>query len=409
MYALRVADGCRIVIGMLASPYVVVLPGGELEVGWPEGRGMPARTALARSGLWPCWNPRRDQIAYSLLDLGGSTAKSSVELVDLGGNHVRTLHETPQGALPVIAPRVPHYLSWSPGGDLLAVVGQSNFGLTLFLSEVDGILASDPVINGAPLFLAWCTDNNFLAVHAGPELAVVETQGSRTTAAVANPALGFRTPAYSDDAEILAYATAAEGRALIHRARFQGTGGRPVRAFPGGTALQFRPHTEHLSIALAKTPDSGVFDELWLMDLGDEAAPAGVLARGPFVAAWWAPDGETVALLVPLQTGDGRYQVQVRSAGGAFLAATEGFLPSEDFRLMASFFDQYATSHHPWSPGSDALLLCGRMAGDAPAPSFSDPAGDVLYLWEATPGARLERLGRGTSGFFPPATRHVYD
>ncbi|OAI44424.1 hypothetical protein AYO38_09715 [bacterium SCGC AG-212-C10] len=392
-----------------AFPFVVSLASGAIDVVWPEDAGIN-RTRIASNGRWPVWNPTRDLIAYSRLEQQDGRTISEVQLSDLTGRHLRTLHETPQGVAGMIAPNLPHYACWSPAGDMLAIVAQGQFGLTLFLSDIDGILQSDPIINGAPLFISWCTDNNFLSVHSGLEFAVVETAGSRATANVAEQAAGFRAAAFSDDANILAYVLPTNGKMGLMRAHFQGTGSRLVSdIFAGPTSLAFRPSTEQLSVCVSHEPDSGIFDEVWMVDLAQDPAPEPVrIARGPFAALWWSPTGHAFAQLVPLQTGDGRYAMQIRDPEGRFLAATEGFLPSPDFQLTAAFFDQYGQSHHAWAPDGSGMLLSGRLSGDAVSRSWGDSVGDYVLYWPAKSGTPLEILCPGQSAFFPPAAKRVH-
>ena len=365
------------------------------------------RSVLAASGRWPAWNPARDIVALSVLDGRSDPPHSSIELRDLDGHTLRTLYQSPAGVSPVITPRVPHYALWSPGGRILSYVAQSSYGLTLFLGDVDGALSADPIINGAPLFIAWCTDDNFLAVHSGTELAVVETQGSKMTAEVAKRAVGFRTPVFSDDAEILAYAVSSEPGVAVMRAHFQGTGGREVRRFAGGVALAFRPGTQELSVAVARETETGAFDELWAFDLSQEPAPARRVTRGPFVAFFWAPTGDKLVTIVPTQSGDGRYAARALTPDGAFLAATDGVVPSQDYRMLLGFFDQYSQSHHLWSPDGERFLLAGRLAGDAVSSSFGEPIGDMVLAWRVAKGEPLEVVAPGDVGFFPPARQRI--
>ena len=387
-------------------PIIVCEQAGPVVLMRPTGGGW-ARSVLAPSGRWPAWNPARDIVAFSVVDARRDPPRSSIELVDLEGHALRTLYESPAGVSPVITPRVPHYALWSPGGRVLSYVARSSYGLTLFLGDTDGVLLADPIINGAPLFIAWCTDDNFLAVHSGTELAVVETQGSKVTAEVAARAVGFRTPAFSDDAEILAYAVPAEPGVAVMRAHFQGTGGHEVRRFAGGVALAFRPGTQELSVAVAKETETGAFDELWTLDLSKEPAPARLVTRGPFVAFFWAPTGDKMVLIVPTQSGDGRYAARALAPDGAFVAATDGVVPSQDYRMLLGFFDQYAQSHHLWSPDGESFLLAGRLATDAVSGSFGEPIGDMVLAWRVARGQPLEVVAPGDIGFFRPARQRI--
>ncbi len=362
------------------------------------------RRPLVERGRWPAWNPVFDVMAVSVETNG----RSELRVVDFEGHTERVLFASPEGVAPVIAPRVPHYPMWSPGGNVLSYVAQSTYGLTLFLSHLEGTFGPDAIINGAPLFSAWCTDNNFLAVHAGEELAVVEVEGSRTTAEISQRALGFRTPAYSDDAEVLAYALPEDGGAVIMKAKFQGTGGVEVARFAGGVALGFRPGTQELTVAMTADPSTGGFDELWSIDLGRDGAPSRKLARGPFVSFLWAPTADRLAVVAPAFSGDGRYVIRSLSPEGKAIAASEPFLPSEDYRIYLAFFDQYANSHSLWTPDGSTLIVGGRLPGDGVSPSFGDPEPSYVMTWAAERGAAFETVAAGEIAFCAPLPKQIH-
>ena len=143
-------------------------------------------------------------------------------------------------------------------------------------------------------------------------------------------------------------------------------------------------------------------DSCWVFDLaaGDSGRQA---LRGPFSAALWSPLGDRVALLVPTQMGDGRFAVRVHDADGAFSAATEAVVPSQDLRTYMNFFDQYARSHPVWSPDGSGLVACGRLPGDGVAWAFSDRQLDYVWYWPAKRGSPLELVGTGDSAFFAPS------
>src|SRR4029079_4749813 len=146
-----------------------------------------------------------------------------------------------------------------------------------------------------------------------------------------------------------------------------------------------------------RNPDAGTFDELWLVHPATRSKDQ-ILASGPFAAAFWAPEGDRVALMVPLQTGDGRYSVTARDRGGAYIAATEPFVPSQDFRTVVGFFDQYGTSHSLWSADSALLTVTGRAGGDGPPSSFADGPLDTVFAWRPAPGEPLVPLTGGDIG-----------
>ena len=176
--------------------------------------------------------------------------------------------------------------------------------------------------------------------------------------------------------------------------------GEAVTRVAGGVALGFRPGSGELTIAVSRAPESGVFDSLLLRDPRSNVQRR--LWRGPFVAFWWSPPGDRLAVVVPTQSGDGRYQLHIAGPEGDVLASAEPIVPSQDLRTVLSFFDQYGLSHRLWAPDGSAFLLAGRLVSDGVASSFGDPPGDAVFYWNALRGAPLERVGGGMAAFFPP-------
>ena len=239
----------------MSAPIITAEPGKAVALLRSEADGW--RTSpVAPAGFWPAWRPGHDAISLSVLVSEGRQQRSAVEMLDLQGNHLRSLYESPLGGEAVIAPNVPHYALWSPTGEKLALVAQGRAGLTLFLSEADGPLIADPIQTGAPLFLAWSPDGSRLAVHSGVNLSVLELAEARASRPISADARGFRTPAFSDDGELLAFATPDGGGdgVIVQVATGAGDATEAVGEFPGGVALAFRPGTRTLSVAVDHAP-----------------------------------------------------------------------------------------------------------------------------------------------------------
>ncbi len=386
----------------MSAPIVAAEPGKAVTLLRPEADGW-RRSPLARAGFWPSWRPRHEAVSLSVVAGEGKRQRSAIEMLDLQGNHLRTLYESPLGGDAVIAPNVPHYALWSPAGDQLALVAQGSAGLTLFLSEADGPLIADPIQSGAPLFLAWSPDGGRLAVHAGVNLSVLELAEARASRPISADARGFRTPAFSDDGELLAFATPdGSGDGVVVRvANRAGEIGEAVHELPGGVALAFRPGTRTLTVAVTTRPASGAFDELWTIDLAT-GGDAELLLRRPFASVFWDPAGEKLAFVVPSSTGDSSVSLHARTAAGEFLGASPPFAPSPDYQTLAGFFDQYGQSHRLWAPDGSAFLAGGRLLTDSPAAAFGDGSRDSVLQWRPGRGAPIERIGEGGIGFFPP-------
>ena len=374
---------------------------GRLSLAQRQPEGSWTTRALAMRGLWPCFSPDGGAIAISALEESREVT-GTIELLDAQGSWLRTAHEPQAGAPSVIAPRVPHYVQWSPGGATLSFVAPGEEALGIHLSDRAGAYNSDRIATGAPVFHSWSSDSRFVAIHAGAELSIFDML-SRSQTSISSSALGFRTPVVAGD-ELVYALPSPPGVAVMACSPSDPASEREIGHFAGGLVLErVWGFPARVSIAVTREPDSGSFHQLWTVDLDDPALERRLVAKGPFAAAMWAPDGQKVALLIPAQTGDGRFALRVHGPSGEFLAATEALVPSQDCRTYMGFFDQYAISHHFWSPDSLAMVICGRLPGDGPAWSFSDRQDDYVWYWTVDRNQPLERLGIGDIAFFSPA------
>lgn len=356
-------------------------------------------------GTWPAQRPGGGMVAWSTLELRGDDIYSAV-LVSNGwsGSRGQPAFVAPAGAPPVIAPGVPHYILWAPQGDRLAVVANAGDGLALHVASAAGGEAL-LLLKGAPVFPAWSPDGTMLLAHVGGEAVLCHPgDGGRKT--LTARATGFRAPAWSRDGRWLTFAVATgeEGTVAVICADAAGEGQVEAARFHGGVGLGFRGATHELAVAVTANPASASFDSLWLVDLDDLDAGPRRVCRGPFAACYWSPGGERLALVVPAQSGDGRYFLRIVSPAGDVLATAESFLPSGAQRLHFGFFDQYVLSHPLWAADGSGLLVCGRTGGDSFPAAFGEPAGDQAFFWAATRGSPLVRFAEADfATFAPPA------
>jgi len=336
------------------------------------------------AGVWPTWHPTRPLLATSRVQRERSGATAAIVAVNAGGNLVRTLHTCFPGIPPLIAPRIPHYVGWSPDGLTLSFVAQAPGGLTLFLSTLDGNGESElsvPVASGAPIFSCWLPDSSGLLVHAGPRLAFHDLSGPAEPQVITERGAGFRAPAVSGDGLFLAFASPAPEGGVIVMAGKPPAGPSLARGqFSGGVTLGFRPHTHQLTVAVASDPEAGVFSELWSVDLDTDERTL-LFQNDPFVAFSWSPAGDRLLTVNPTHLGDGRYCWTVRSPDGWPEAYSEALVPGADSRVWLSFFDQYDPSHPCWSPDGEWLLLAARPPGDGVSGQLGD-ARDFVFAWD---------------------------
>jgi hypothetical protein len=384
------------------SDLVVVGPSGAVAI-LSEAAGRWRRSELTASGTWPAWNPVSDLVAVSNVETEGDAPVSTITVLSLSGAPERTVYRTPEGVPSVIAARLPHYLQWSPSGRWLSYVAQGPMGLTLHIADLSSFEADSeggaPIINGAPIFHTWCPDDNFVGVHSGKEMSVIESDGSRATALVSDKGIGFRAPAFDDDAEHMYFAVPSTGGVSLMRALFQGTEAKAIAEFPAGVVLMPRPGSTDISVAVAALPETGAFDRLLILTRDGEQRSS---IECPFVAAFWSPQGDQLALFVPMFTGDGRHAVQIRDSEGRLVSATEPFLISPDLQIMLGFFDQFSHSHSIWSRDGTEVVIAGRPAGDSIPATLGARAETLAMRFKVSEPAPLELLEPASLAFYRP-------
>jgi hypothetical protein len=348
--------------------------------------------------FWPAWSPVEPRIAYSRVDRGEhpSVSIEVATLSEAAFPALETVH-APKAGTGMIAPRIPHYVMWSPDARKLSFVGQSQFGLTLFLHYFEGAVRDVTLLNAAPIFSAWQRDSNFLLVHHGTSFGVIETDGSNVLAPVSEESAGYRAPSARHDSDKLAFAEQGPDGVVIKVAEYQGVLGREVWHAPGLVAFDWSPAAPQLLVARAPELESPAFDELWVLEgEGDERR----LYADLFVAFFWSPDGSRIALLCPWVT-DGRLYWRVLDGEGRQVCQSEPFAPSPDFQVLVAFFDQYSRSHAIWSGDSRYVAFAGKKSANG-IPSMFGADSDVVLVMDAATGATVP-VGRGQLAFWEVA------
>ncbi len=351
------------------------------------------RTDTSLTGRWPTLSPGGDLYALSVVDAEAGRSRLEVrntETHELVGTPFLSADDGPA----MIAPRVPHYASWSPDGSTLSYVAATPDGLALFLAGRESLETPRRVLLGAPLFSSWQADSSAIVIHHGSDVSLVDAANGDVQP-VSQDAIGFRAPASALDGSY-AYASRVDGRVAVTVVAPGDS--RIVAHYDTGLVLGFRPGHQELTVATTTDPNTGVFDRLERLDIATGSRTR--LWRSPYVGYWWSPTGDRVVVLVPTQMGDGRYALYCLGPEGAISTATAGFIPSEDTRLALGFFDQYAQSFAPWDATGETFVIAGRLLTDGVSGTFGDPVGDQLLTWSAKPGKALAPIGPGTIAGF---------
>jgi TolB protein len=392
------------------APVIVLGTDATLSLVEPSGRRTTFTTSEDGTYTFPAWSPDGTRIAairyasdnaIELYDLADLTSGAPIGPTDL-------FRSTSTG---------PFYLSWSPTGASVGYLADQSGTLSLRLAKADGSSPLDgtgpgtTVGTGNPFYFDWIDDERLFA-HVGSDtsalLGEIGLDGTLTGPGYASPG-SFRSGVVSHDGRYVGYVrTEASGASEVVVAARDGSSEHdvPLRGFgavsfdpTGDTAATIgptEPGRESLAIPVGPVR---LIDPI--ADTDRE------LLDGTVVGFWWSPDGRTIAA------------IRVQPAGGVSTTASpapSASPPPNEVRLLfldvrsgdirsqqvidpgqlfidqfLTYFDQYALSHHLWSPDSTAFLVPTDVDG-ATKIAVTHPNGDEpIYL-------------DGQAAFFSPVT-----
>jgi len=345
---------------------------------------------------WPTWLSSGDALVVSTLERSTPGAPGARLLrvpLQPGGAPIELLRE-PSGTN-LVAPRTPHYVNPSPDGrHLLALVPAYN-ALSLLFVDAAGRGPAQAIAVGAPLFSAWSPASDAYLLHVGGELTLTDLATAPSARSLAVNHAGYRVPSWSPDGEHFLVSAPVGRRVMLQIWDRDGTPRRSLGPSNAGAAFAWSPRGDLIAHAAHAGGESNRYERVRLFPArGGEGRD---LYRGEIVAMFWAPDGGSLALLVPgLQ--EGRIAWLILDTNGRKVRRFPDFDPSTEFALYAAFFDQYALSHSLWSPDGSAILACGRIPSDGPLPELLP---SCIYACEIASGI-CHMLTPGTIAFWPP-------
>ncbi len=366
------------------------------------------------SFAWPTWSPDGDLLAVSRLQITPSRAlEVSIQVIDGRTGASRTVFENDVPGL--VAEGSPHYLYWSPDGELLSFLATTQQGLTLFTLDPQTSGSATALARGAPLYFSWSGDGQALMVHSRSEIRLLQRPFLHNAPLRLADAAAFRTPALSPDGSRWAW-FAGEGayNAIYVGERTEGQVGdegassAPRVAVETGPLAAFMWSPDGRTLAVADNPDprSRIYQRLRLVSA--EGGPARTLVDEPLMAFYWAPNSQSVAwvgvdaeeqvfeMKVSSTTGEpGRDEADVPPARELFR-----FRPSGEVFTMFSFFDQYAYSHSPWSPDSARLVVAGSERPVEERRNGHGSSGARVYVLDAVGNEPPREIAQGSVAFW---------
>jgi TolB protein len=410
-----------------AAPRVVLVdPAGGLAIVDGVGGGRIAHAPAGTTFAFPAWSPDGAHVA-AVATTGDATAIEVFGTAPDAAVDGTTLYTSADSA--------PFYLYWSPDGRAITFLTAAGTDIALRSAPADGSAAATVVREGAPMYWAW-EDPGRMLVHTGGDqaafLGAVRPDGS-TIAPIEGSMGDFRAPAASSDARYEAYlVTKPDGSAAVVTSTADGGSRHEVGVF-GSAAFGFGRSGSQLAFVAADAADAVYPFPIGPLRLIDAATgDVRSLPATSVVAFFWSPDTRriaTIGLLAPTtppaarRSGDNRdpakaaprgrlASVRAGSGVGAAAPGADGVPVGVQFIDVAAgtatllqtvslsplyvnqvlpYFDQYALSHHVWSPDGASILL----------PVIADDGSEELQVIPAD-GSAPRVLAPGSMGFWSP-------
>ena len=350
-----------------------VNPEGQLATVNPDGSDMRVLSNGDVRYQFPAWSPDGSKLAAIGVDLEAGFLQIFKDEREASATEIyRSRTEAP------------FYMYWAPNSQDIAFLANHASG-TLALRTVSETNADKILAFGSPFYWQWSSDSQMLFIHTGFNSAsarlgfssrVRDTLGNNSIA----PAGRFQAPGISASANYIAYATEdSRGTYIVLQNNARAFKEEVKRELPhlGIAAMSWSPEDDLLAIMSPERDSSTYFGPIRLLDA--ESGLLEPLSTQRAFAFFWSPDGRYIVYFAAPQGGGelastlehaSLETVQLRSMSINLIDITaktdkylSDFVPSPLFvNQFLPFFDQYALSHHIWSPESDALVLPAVIA-----------------------------------------------
>ena len=385
---------------------------GSVHTVSPDGAGL---VTIATGSLlaeqfhytFPVWSPDGGSLVFSsFVIVANSVVQSAIHRADADGNGQIVTIAVDDPSQRGVGPGVPHFSSWSPDGERIALTTNSDFGIVATLLGSYSGEAPRDIALGAPLYVNWAPDGTAILVHQaeGLHLIPITESGSGAPIAIGNGSISFNSPSWSPDSRSFAHVESIDGVSSIVLTQKSDLKNSKVVADAGiRVALGWSPDGNHLAIARS----AGItFHTLSIYSFADSSERT--IYQGEIKAFWWSPDGTRLAIVEnsPVIDLAHRWSVLDIESGEVTPLVTQ-FL-SDDFLFVQDFFDQYRESHRIWAPDSSRLVIAGSLLDVdkyiQPGGAAELPETFISEVWvlDATGIEEPLSIGRGTIASWSP-------
>jgi dipeptidyl aminopeptidase/acylaminoacyl peptidase len=309
---------------------------------------------------FPIWSPDGDSVLFSsYVSFNGAAAQSALHRADADGNgEIVTLtydFESRSG----IGPVAPHFSSWSPNGERIAVTKGGEFGIgTMLVGSFSGE-AADGIGIGAPLYVDWAPDARSLLVHEEAGLHIVPVDGviSGDVTTVGVGSIAFNSAAWAPDSQSFAHVENISGNPSVVITKTSDVDTDQIIE-EGDRLVRVGWSPDGRQIAIAKS-SGGLFHTLSIYDLAEDVEQT--IHEGPLSAFWWSPDSSKIAIVEEATEIEFTHNWSVLDVDSGDVTLLATYFASDQFLFGQDFFEQYVESHNIWSPDNSKIVISGLL------------------------------------------------
>ena len=336
----------------------------------------------------------------SYVNFNGAAAQGALHRADADGNGEIVTLAFDNASRSGIGPTAPHFSSWSPNGERIAVTTGGQFGIgTMLVGSFSGE-APDGIALGAPLYVNWAPDARSLLVHQDAGLHLIPVDGVISGAAktVGIGSISFNSASWAPNSQSFAHVESISGNLAVVITKTSdvdmhqiiGKGDRLVR-------VGWSPDGRQIAIAKSS---GGLFHTLSIYDLAEDVER--IIHEGPLNAFWWSPDSSKLAIVEEATEIEFTHNWSVLDVDSGDVTLLATYFASDQFLFVQDFFDQYVESHNIWSPDSSMIVISGivldlekviKPNGDLDLPPEFDPR---IWVLDVSGDTDPVSVGRGT-------------
>ena len=331
----------------------------------PDGSGLVTIASGTTAGgellyTFPVWSPDGGSLAFSsTFVVGGAVTRSAYHRADADGSGgVITLafdNSTGRG----VGPGIPHFSSWSPDGNRIALTTSGEFGIgTMVLGSYSG-QSPQAIALGAPLYVNWAPDGTALLVHqlVGLHMIAVTDLGAGLPTLIGTGSMSYFSPSWAPDSGSFAHVEFVDGTNSVVLTQKGDTNDQVVITEADiRVGLGWSPDGKRLAISKSS---GNAFETLSVFSTDDGLLQT--IFGGEIRAFWWSPDSTRLAIVEDSPVIEFAHVWSVIDVESGEVTPLVTQFASDDFFFVQTFFDQYVESHSIWAPDSSRIVIAGAI------------------------------------------------